>query len=75
MREVQIGKKYKHFKNKLYEVILIALDSETLKKVVVYKSLYDDKIYTRDYDNFNSLVDKEKYPSVLQTYRFEEVND
>ena len=27
MREIQIGKKYKHFKNKMYEVIDIVLDS------------------------------------------------
>lgn len=34
---------YKHYKNKYYEVIWIAKDSETLKDFVVYKALYDSK--------------------------------
>lgn len=73
MREIKVGKKYKHFKNKLYEVIAIAYDSEDERKLIVYRSLYDDKIWVRDYDMFNSLVDKEKYPDVEQIYRFEEI--
>ena len=79
--EVIVGKKYRHFKGNLYEVILIAYDSESnndkeLKKVVVYKALYGDgKIWVRDYDMFVSLVDKEKYPEVKQEYRFELVDE
>lgn len=81
MREVIVGKKYRHFKGNLYEVLLIAYDSESnndeqLKKVVVYKALYDDgKVWVRNYDMFNSLVDKEKYPEVNQKYRFELVDE
>ena len=80
MRVIKVGQKYRHFKNKLYEVIAIANDSESnndedLKKVVVYKALYGDRlIWVRDYDMFASKVDKEKYPDVDQEYRFEEVN-
>lgn len=79
MERVQVGKKYKHFKGNLYEVIAIAYDSETNndlepRKLVVYKALYDDgKIWVRDYDMFISKVDKEKYPNVTQEYRFLEV--
>ena len=79
MRVIKVGQKYRHFKNKLYEVIAIANDSESnnddeLKKVVVYKALYGDGlIWVRDYDMFASKVDKEKYPDVDQEYRFEEV--
>lgn len=79
MREIKAGKKYRHFKNKLYEVIAIGFDSEsnndeTPKKVVVYKALYGDgSIWVRDYDMFASKVDKTKYPEVVQEYRFEEV--
>ena len=81
MREIQIGKKYKHIKNKMYEVIDIVLDSETNndeepKKIVVYKALYGDNLtWARPYDMFNSEVDHEKYPDVKQKYRFEEVEE
>lgn len=81
MRQIIVGKKYRHFKGNLYEVIAIANDSETnnsdqIRKLVVYKALYgDNEVWVRDYDMFASLVDKEKYPNVTQEYRFEEVND
>ena len=79
MREIEVGKKYRHFNDKLYEVIAIAYDSESnndevLRKMVVYKALYGDgKIWVRDYEMFASKVDREKYPDVEQEYRFEEV--
>lgn len=72
-RIIKVGKVYKHFKGGICEVLNIALDSETLDKKVVYK--HDNQIWVRDYDMFNSLVDKEKYPNVTQKYRFEEVDD
>ena len=78
MREIEIGKLYKHFKNKLYQVVDIVNDSESnndeyYRKIVVYKALYGDGItWARDYDMFNSEVDHEKYPDVEQKYRFEE---
>lgn len=80
-RTVKVGKKYRHFKGKLYKVLLVALDSETNgllspRKVVVYEALYGDNlIWVRDYDMFLSEVDHEKYPEVTQKYRFEEIDD
>ena len=79
MREIEVGKKYRHFKDKLYEVIAIAYDSESnnddvKRKVVVYQAEYGDNlIWVRDYEMFASKVDKEQYPDVSQEYRFEEI--
>ena len=81
MREIIIGKKYRHFKGKMYKVIDIVYDSESnnneeLKKIVIYQALYGDMLkWARPYDMFNSLVDREKYPDVEQVYRFEEVDE
>ena len=81
MREIEIGKKYRHFKGKEYIILDIVYDSESnndeeLSKVVIYQALYGDKLkWARPYDMFNSLVDKEKYPDIEQEYRFEEVDE
>ena len=79
MREIVIGKKYKHFKGKEYKVIDIVYDCESvgdnLNKIVIYEALYGDHSHwARKYEDFASLVDKEKYPEVEQKYRFEEID-
>ncbi len=63
---------YKHFKGNYYLVEDVATHSEDKSKYVVYRALYDDNgLYIRPLDMFLSKVDKEKYPNVKQTYRFE----
>lgn len=75
MREVEIGKIYKHFKGHVYKVIDIVFDAEDYpNKMVVYENIDSGDKWARPYDMFNSEVDHEKYPDVKQKYRFEEVD-
>lgn len=67
------GELYRHFKGNLYEVIVIARDSETLEEMVVYKEMDGEAVYVRSLRMFVSKVDHEKYPDVLQEYRFEHI--
>lgn len=56
---VLIGGKYRHFKGKLYQVIGLALDSETMKRMVVYRALYGDhEMYVRPLSMWNEIVEK-----------------
>ena len=75
---ISSGKKYRHFKGNKYVVLCIARDTEdkNIREMVVYQDLQDaNKIWVRPLSMFQEKVDKNKYPDVKQTYRFEEIVD
>lgn len=85
MRQFQSGDLVQHFKRALadtsqdpdvylYEIVGQALHSETRDELMVYRACYGEKgLFARPLSLFLSEVDRDRYPDVLQTYRFEKV--
>ena len=53
---VEIGKKYKHYKGNIYEIITFTKHTETMEDLVIYKSVSDGKIWARPLVMFSEKV-------------------
>ena len=62
MQEITVGKKYRHYKGNIYEIIALAKHSETCEDMVVYQNVEKGDIWVRPKSMWNELVDP---PTVL----------
>lgn len=71
-REELVGKRFKHFKGNVYEVIEVGLSSSSCSVQVIYRQVdKPDRIWIRPYVEFMSKLNKNKYPNAEQEHRFE----
>ncbi len=60
----------------LYQVLDVAIHSETEECMVIYKALYPPyDTWVRPYEMFMGRVEREKYPEIKQEFRFEKVEE
>ena len=82
-RDIVIGGIYRHYKSNemIYQVIAEGIDSETLEKKIVYKSLYKHgnydigTVWIRPKDMFLSKLPEDKKEEFGQEYRFEYIGE
>ena len=71
---VEVGKKYRHFKGHIVEVIAIGTNTETMEEMVVYKHLEQNKVWIRPLEMFADEKDISSRADNItgQKKRFEE---
>ena len=79
MEEVKISRVYRHFKGNYYFVEIVAYDSETKERMVVYKPLYQREdgrfIWVRPEKMFLEEIPERPDNITGQKHRFELVKD
>ncbi len=76
MREVREGEYYRHFEDKYYHVVAVAVHAQTGEKMVVYQEEGQaEDTWVCPLEQFVSEVDREKYPNATQRYQFERVEE
>ena len=75
-RRPKVGEIYRHFRGKKYQVLHLALCTETKEDMVIYRALEgEQRVYVSRIDKFLLPVDKGKFPDADQEYRFELCRD
>ena len=79
MKEVKVGRVYRHFKGNYYFVENVAYDSETKERMVVYKPLYEREdgrsIWVRPEKMFLEEIPDRPDNITGQKFRFQLVDD
>lgn len=68
------GSKWKHWKGGVYIVMCIAICSETGKDLVIYKSVEDDKIYSRPLEMWHEYINKNRSCTHMSPPRFRKIS-
>ena len=64
--------RYRHFKGNEYEVVDVALDSETQQPVVIYRALYGERgLWVRPLAMFSEVIER----NGARIRRFEYIGD
>ncbi len=71
--KIEKGQIYRHFKGRKVEIIDIAVHSENLEELVLYKHLEEENatIWARPITMWDEYVEKEKCPNGKEQRRFE----
>ena len=72
LRDSMVGRRYRHFKGRIYIVNDLAVNTVSDEIMVIYKCFTVPLVtWCRPLSMFTSDVDRKKYPNVKQKRRFE----
>lgn len=78
LESIKVGDMYRHFKGNIYEILGVAVHTETLENLVIYASLKDSKvIWARPLSNFlDKVVDPNDLDNMIPRFmKIEALND